>query len=89
MRTSWMLSRRTGRTWFLAGLMLGLVLAPSGCGTGGGVDAENEALATGRDWRLLRPRVDEIGRALSAVLAGGPEQEAPAGGEPGRPAPGG
>jgi hypothetical protein len=53
------------------------------------VDAENEALATGRDWRLLRPRVDEIGRALSAVLAGGPQQELPVGGEPGRPAPGG
>jgi len=53
------------------------------------VDAENEALATGRDWRLLRPRVDEIGRALSAVLAGGPQQELPVGGEPGRSAPGG
>jgi hypothetical protein len=53
------------------------------------VDAENEALATGRDWRLLRPRVDEIGRTLSAVLAGGPQQELPVGGEPGRPAPGG
>src|SRR5262245_18447600 len=26
------------------------------------VEAENEALATGRDWRLLRPRVDEAGR---------------------------
>jgi hypothetical protein len=53
------------------------------------VDAEHEALATGRDWRLLRPRVDEIGRALSAVLAGGPQQEPPVGGEPGQPAPGG
>jgi hypothetical protein len=53
------------------------------------VDAQNEALATGRDWRLLRPRVDEIGRALSAVLAGGPQQELPIGGGPGRPAPGG
>ena len=53
------------------------------------VDAENEALATGRDFRLLRPRVDEIGRALSAVLAGGPQQELPVGGEPGQPAPGG
>lgn len=46
------------------------------------VDAENEALATGRDWRLLRPRVDEAGRALSAVLAGVPQQEPPAGGAP-------
>jgi hypothetical protein len=53
------------------------------------VDAENEALATGRDWRLLRPRVDQAERALSAVLAGVPPQEAPAGGGPGRPAPGG
>jgi hypothetical protein len=53
------------------------------------VDAENEALATGRDWRLLRPRVDQAERALSAVLAGGPQQEAPAGGAPGGPAPGG
>jgi hypothetical protein len=46
------------------------------------VDAENEALATGRDWRLLRPRVDEVGRALSAVLIGVPQQEPPAGQEP-------
>jgi hypothetical protein len=44
------------------------------------MDAENEALATGRDWRLLRPRVDEAGRELSAVLAGVPRQEPPAGG---------
>ena len=41
------------------------------------VEAENEALATGRDWRLLRPRVDEAGRALSAALAGGPQQQEP------------
>jgi hypothetical protein len=53
------------------------------------VDAENQALATGRDWRLLRPRVDQAERALSAVLAGVPQQEAPAGGGPERPAPGG
>jgi hypothetical protein len=45
------------------------------------VDAENDALATGRDWRLLRPRVDEAGRALSALLAGVPR------GEPGQPPP--
>jgi hypothetical protein len=44
------------------------------------VDAENEALATGRDWRLLRPRVDEIGRALSAGLAERPQQETPTAG---------
>jgi hypothetical protein len=52
------------------------------------VDAENEALAAGRDWRLLRPRVDEAGRALTAVLAGVPRQGPPAGGEPGPPPPG-
>ena len=34
------------------------------------VDAENEALATGRDWRFLRPRVDQAERALAAALAG-------------------
>jgi hypothetical protein len=32
------------------------------------VDAENEALATGRDWTLLRPRVNEAERALAAAL---------------------
>jgi hypothetical protein len=53
------------------------------------VDAENEALATGRDWRLLRPRVDQAERALSAVLAGVPQPEPSAGGEPWQPTPGG
>jgi hypothetical protein len=53
------------------------------------VDAENEALATGRDWRLLRPRVDQAERALSAVLAGVPQPEPAAGGEPWQPGPGG
>jgi hypothetical protein len=52
------------------------------------VDAENEALASGRDWRLLRPRVDEAGRALTALLAGVTGQQPPAGGEPGPPPPG-
>ena len=52
------------------------------------LDAESGALATGRDWRLLRPRVDEAGRALSAVLVGVP-QPAPAAREPWQPAPGG
>jgi hypothetical protein len=46
------------------------------------VDAENQALAAGRDWRLLRPRVDQAGRALSAVLAGVPQPEPSASGEP-------
>jgi hypothetical protein len=34
------------------------------------LDAENQAMATGRDWRLLRPRVEEAQRALSAALTG-------------------
>ena len=51
------------------------------------VDAENEALATGRDWRLLRPRVDEAQRVLSAVLAGLPQSGPSTGGEPWPPAP--
>jgi hypothetical protein len=53
------------------------------------VDAENQALATGRDWRLLRPRVDQAQRALSAVLAGVPQPAPSAGDEPWPPAPGG
>jgi hypothetical protein len=53
------------------------------------VDAENQALAAGRDWRLLRPQVDQAARALSAVLAGVPQPERAAGGEPWQPAPGG
>jgi hypothetical protein len=53
------------------------------------VDAENQALVTGRDWRLLRPRVDHAWRELLAVLARVPQQEPAAGGEPWRPTPGG
>jgi hypothetical protein len=53
------------------------------------VDAENQALATGRDWRLLRPRVDHAQRVLSAVLAGVPQPEPSPGDEPWQPAPGG
>ncbi|WP_433291848.1 hypothetical protein ACQP2F_26465 [Actinoplanes sp. CA-030573] len=34
------------------------------------VDAENEALATGRDWHQLSPRVDQIVRTWDAALAG-------------------
>ena len=33
------------------------------------VDAENEAMASGRDWTLLRPRVNEAERELAAALA--------------------
>jgi hypothetical protein len=54
------------------------------------VDAENEALATRRDWTLLRPRVVDAERALVAALvaAVAAEQVArpPAAGEPGPPA---
>jgi hypothetical protein len=52
------------------------------------VDAENQALAAERDWRLLRPRVDQAQRALAAALAGLSQQEPPVGGEPGQPPPG-
>jgi len=52
------------------------------------VDAENQALAAERDWRLLRPRVDQAERALAAALAGVSQQEPPVGGEPGQPPPG-
>jgi hypothetical protein len=72
--------QRRNRTGQVRSLLQELVAA---------VDAENEALATGRDWRLLRPRVDQAERALSAVLAGVPQQEPSAGGEPWQPAPGG
>jgi len=53
------------------------------------VDAENQAVAAERDWRLLRPRVDQAGQTLSAVLAGVPQQEPSASGEPWQPTPGG
>jgi len=41
------------------------------------VDAENEALATGRDWTLLRPRVNAAERALAGALAAQPEPDDP------------
>jgi hypothetical protein len=75
--------RSTGesrRNWSLqiSGLLQDLVAA---------VDAENEALAVGRDWTLLRSRVSRAEQALSAVLAGRPGPEPPpATGEPGPPA---
>ncbi|RSM69608.1 hypothetical protein DMB66_11520 [Actinoplanes sp. ATCC 53533] len=47
------------------------------------VDAENEALATGRDWSMLRTRVDQAGRALTAILTVQPQPEPPPAGEPG------
>jgi hypothetical protein len=72
--------QRRNRTRQIRNLLQELVAA---------VDAENQALATGRDWRLLRPRVDQAERALSAVLAGVPQPESSAGGEPWQPTPGG
>jgi len=65
--------QRRNRTGQIRNLLQELVAA---------VEAENEALATGRDWRLLRPRVDQAQRALSAVLAGVPQPEPSAPGEP-------
>jgi hypothetical protein len=72
--------QRRSRTGQIRNLLQGLVAA---------LDAENQALGTGRDWRLLRPRVDQVERALSAVLAGVPQQEPSAGGDPWQPARGG
>jgi hypothetical protein len=72
--------QRRSRAGQVHGLLQELVAA---------VDAENQALATGRDWRLLRPRVDQAEQALSAVLAGVPRQGPSAGGEPWQPPPGG
>ena len=68
------------RNWSLriSGLLQDLIAA---------VDAENEALAVGRDWTMLRPRVSQAEQALSAVLAGQPRPEPPpAAEEPGPPA---
>ena len=65
--------QRRNRTGQVRSLLQELVAA---------MDAENQALATGRDWRLLRPRVDQAQRVLSAVLAGIPQPEPSAGGEP-------
>jgi hypothetical protein len=50
------------------------------------VDAENQALAVGQDWRLLRPRVNQAEQALAAVLTAQPQPEPPPAGEPGPPA---
>jgi hypothetical protein len=53
-------SRRKDRATWLRGVLQDLVAA---------VDAENEALANGRDATLLRPRVEDAERALSAALS--------------------
>jgi hypothetical protein len=67
------------RNWSLriSGLLAELIAA---------VDAENEALAVGRDWMLLRPRVNQAEQALAAALTAQPQPEPPAAGEPGPPA---
>jgi hypothetical protein len=57
---------RRNRAAQLRGLLQNLVAA---------VDAENEVLATGRDWTRLRPRVEEAERALSAALADQPQPD--------------
>ena len=72
--------QRRNRTGQVRNLLQELVAA---------MDAENQALANGRDWRLLRPRVDQAERALSAVLTDVPQQDPSAGGEPWQPTPGG
>jgi hypothetical protein len=51
--------QRRNRALQIAGALQDLIAA---------VDAENEALATGRDWMSLRPRVEAAGRALTAAL---------------------
>jgi hypothetical protein len=54
---------RRNRALQIRGLLRDLVAA---------VDAENQALAGGQDWTLLRPRVDAALQALSTALAGQP-----------------
>ncbi|BAL87036.1 hypothetical protein AMIS_18160 [Actinoplanes missouriensis 431] len=41
------------------------------------IDAENEALAAGRDWRMLRPQVDAILDGLAALLQPQPRPQLP------------
>ena len=56
------------------------------------VDAETEALNQGRDWSLLRPRVDELRASLIGQLLlvqpGAPAQPGGQMGSPGNPSPG-
>ncbi|WIM98439.1 hypothetical protein ACTOB_002039 [Actinoplanes oblitus] len=47
----------------IGGMLRDLVIA---------VDAENEAVAAGRDWQMLRPRLDAILAALTAALEPAP-----------------
>jgi hypothetical protein len=70
----------TRRNWSaqIGGLLQGLVAA---------VDAENDAVATGQDATLLRPRVNDAARALLAVLTPQPQYPQPTA-EPGTSAAG-
>ncbi|MEV0900545.1 hypothetical protein [Actinoplanes sp. NPDC049802] len=63
---------RQARATGLAVLLRDLVAA---------VDAENEALASGREWRVLRPQVEDILDALDAAM-NPPGPEAPSAGGP-------
>ncbi|GGN77138.1 hypothetical protein GCM10010112_49970 [Actinoplanes lobatus] len=54
------------------------------------VDAENEALASGRDWRVLRPQIEEILDGLDAAInPPGPQAPSPGGPPPSNPPYGG
>jgi hypothetical protein len=67
------------RAWAtqISAMLQGLVAA---------VEAENESLALGGGWMLLRPGVRQAQQALADELAVQPEPEPPAAGEPGPPA---
>ncbi|NMO54697.1 hypothetical protein HH310_26360 [Actinoplanes sp. TBRC 11911] len=69
-------SGETRRNWSLriSGLLQELIVA---------VDSENEAMAVGNDWTLLRPRVTHTQNALASALAVQPRPEPPPAGEPG------
>ena len=54
---------RRNRALLVRGLLQDLIAA---------VDAENDAIATGQDWRLLRPRVNEAERGLADALVAQP-----------------
>jgi len=47
------------------------------------VEAENEAMAVGGNWMLVRPRVDRVEQAIAAVLTVPARPEPPAAGQPG------
>ncbi|GAB1640645.1 hypothetical protein [Krasilnikovia sp. MM14-A1259] len=71
---------RQGWSAQIAGLLNELVTA---------LDAENEAMAGGSDWTVLRTRVDRAEQALRAVLQQPPDQPGAGGSGPPPPQPGG